>query len=224
LPAGEQGNYTLFLAAAGGTDATIPHAPGYGTMTVSSSGGVKLSGTLADGTAFHTSAQLHVDGKSWTLYGLLYPGKRPGSLAAEMTFENLVASDCDGLASWVKPAQLKGADYRNGFSLDAGLFAAKYAPPPPASGTLTLSGGNLTGAIIDDLSITSKGKVTVMGTNDGDVSMAVVASTGAFKGTFLFPGTSKKNPFGGVIYQKPSATGLGSFLEGGQAGVLQITP
>jgi hypothetical protein len=72
--------------------------------------------------------------------------------------------------------------------------------------------------------ISSKSKVTVKGVNHGGISVTLTPSTGAFTGAFHYPVTGKVTPFGGVIYQKPSASGYGLFLGKNQAGSVEIDP
>jgi len=69
--------------------------------------------------------------------------------------------------------------------------------------------------------VSSKGKVTVSGTNG--VTLTVTPGTGAISGHFLYPGTDKKTPFSGMIYQKPTPAGFGLFLGNEQCGELEIS-
>ena len=224
LPSGLAGDYTVVIPALSGTDPTLPGGPGYGTMTVAKTGAVHIAGKLGDGSPFSVGGQLNADGQTWTLFELLYPGKHSGSIEGTMTFESGTDSDCDGTLEWVKPAQTAGY-YSGGFSTSVELMAAKYvAPPLPlTSGTIIVGGGNLAeSAISDSLTISSKGKVTVSGTND--VTLTLTPSTGAFSGKFLCPVTNTKTSFGGVIYQKPApAAGYGLFLGTDESGGVEIT-
>jgi uncharacterized repeat protein (TIGR03803 family) len=226
LPAGLAGRYTVIFPALGGTDSAVPEAPGYGAMTVTPKDVVHIRGKLGDGTAFSTSAQLHADGKTWTLFDSLYAGRNPGSIAGKITFASSPDSDCDGAVDWIKPPQTTGAHYRGGFSIGTDLLAATYASPPLTSGTaaFTLGGGNLPdAAITDTLTISAMDKVSVNGVNNGRITVKLTPGTGAFSGTFHYPGTNKKTSFEGMIYQKPVPTGFGLFLGTDQSGNLEIT-
>ncbi len=226
IPAGRKGAYTAMIPGVSGTDPTVPGAPGYGLMTVSNSGAVHIAGKLGDGTPFSANSQLQADGKTWTFFDALYAGKNPGSIAGNIVFESSTTSDCDGEVDWVKPPQTSGSYYATGFSAQADLQAATYAAPPLATGTagITLTGGNLTGmGISDNLSIMSSSKATIVGTNNGSVSLTLTPGTGAFSGHFLDPVTSKQTSFGGVIYQDPAAEGLGVFIGTTQSGTVEIT-
>ena len=225
LPDSLVGRYTVVLPGISGTDARTPHAPGYGTLTVSSKGAISLKGKLGDGTPLTVATQLHADKATWTLFKTLYAGKRPGTVAGEITFESRTDSDADGSIEWLKPLQLKPGYYPGGFEENVNLYAAAYTAPPlsAASGTITIEGGNLTTAetISNPLAIIPPSKITATGTND--VTVSVTASTGAFSGSFKFPVTDKKTSFGGVMYEKPlPAGGFGLYLGTDQAGPVYI--
>ncbi len=224
LPPGLAGAYTAMLPALSGTDPSLPHAPGYGTMTVSTKGAVHLSGKLGDGTPFTAAAQLNADGKTWTLFDLLYGKKTHGTIAGTMTFETLPGSDADGAINWIKPPQATGVYYPTGFAASTGVLAAKYGAAPFTTGTgIAIGGGNLPiDDVTDSLTISSKDKVTITGADAG-VKVTLTLATGAFTGTFLDPANSNaKTPFGGVIYEKPSADGFGLFLGTDQSGSVEI--
>ncbi|HEX4086603.1 MAG TPA: putative Ig domain-containing protein [Chthoniobacteraceae bacterium] len=214
IPAGIAGRYTAVFPALSGSN--LPQAPGYATMTVANTGAIHLTGKLGDGTAFTAGSRLQSDGTTWILFVPINYGKDDrGSIAGTMTFGPNSGSDGSGVLQWIKPGQ---------FTTDVSLLAAKYTPPPLASGsaTLTLSGGGLASAIVDDLTISSKYKVGVSGTNEA--SLTLTPSTGAFSGKFLYPPAGRKIPFGGVIYQLPTPNGNGLFLGTGETGAVSIVP
>jgi hypothetical protein len=226
LPPGVAGRYTALIPALTGTDPTLPHAPGYGTMTVTKSGALLIAGKLGDGTPFTLGGRLHTDGKTCTLFSLLYGKTNPGSIACNLTFESSAGSDWDGALAWIKPPQSSSARYPAGFTLSVDLLAAKYTPPPLAPGpaTFTLGGGDLpASAITGSLTISSKGNVTVTGIYNAAVTLSLTPRTGAFTGKFLYPGTNDKTTFSGVIYQKPVSAGFGLFLGPAQSGSVEIT-
>ncbi len=221
LPVGLAGNYTAVIPAISNTDTTLPDAPGYGTLTVSKTGAIHLAGKLGDGTTLSVHAQLHADGKTWTLFESIYGGKTPGSVAGNMTFESLADSNCDGEIDWIKQPATKGI-YLAGFGIPVDLYAATYASPPITSGTgITFAGDDLSEPFADSLSISGK-KVTVSGAND--VKVTLTTSTGLFSGSFLDPATNKKTSFSGAIYQKPQPTGFGLFIGVDQSGSVEIDP
>lgn len=227
LPAHLAGIYTAVIPAIIGTDPTLPHAPGYGTMSVGATGLVSIGGKLGDGTPFNVTGQLNADGSTWTLYKALYAGPHPGSLAGVMTFGTTAYSDCAGTLDWVKPAQTTGHFYPAGFAQSVDLMAAKYAAPPLASGTasITLDFGNITGpaGITDDLNISTHDIVTVTGVNTGHVSVQLTPGNGAFSGGFHNPEVPGVTLFSGVIYQKPTPSGFGLFLGSSQSGAVDLS-
>ena len=223
LPSGLAGKYTVVLPAVSGSDPTVPHAPGYATMTVSAGGGIHLTGKLGDGAPLNARAQLHADGKTWTLFQSLYSGNNPGTVAGMITFEATALSDCDGLVDWIKPPQTRAGMYPAGFSAAIDLLGAKYKAPALASGTsaITLSGGDLSVPIIDTLTVLTDGKLKVSG-SDG-ITLSVTLGTGALSGEFRSPVTNQKTSLNGVIYQKPAPAAFGHFLGTDQSGALEIS-
>jgi len=229
LPSGIAGRYTVVLPAVSGSDPKLPQGPGYGTMTVSSRGAIRVTGKLGDGTAFSAGSQLDADGKTWMLFEPLYGGRTPGWIDGMMTFENIAGSDCDGTIGWSKPPRATARYYPGGFAVAVQMVAAKYVSPPLATGTASISigGGDLPqGAVSDALMIsTMPNKVVVSGSNSGNVSVALVPGTGMFRGGFFYPAMAgtRKIPFAGVIFQKPGPAAFGQFLGTDQSGSLEIT-
>jgi hypothetical protein len=224
LPAGLAGNYTVVFPAVSGTDPAVPHAPGYGKLSVSTTGALHLTGKLGDGTALSARSQLHADKQTWSLFEPLYKGKAPGSIAGLITFENLANSDADGGVDWIKPAQSTGAFYPAGFTGAIDFVAAHYKAPPFTSGTaaIIIGGGDLANsAVTSALSISVNSKVIVTGSQG--VTITLTPATGAFTGSFKYPVTDKKTTFGGVIYQKPASAGYGLFMGTDQTGSVQVT-
>ncbi len=226
LPAHLAGTYTSVIPGISGTDPTLPHAPGYGTVSVGATGLVSLVGKLGDGTPLAIYGHLDADGKTWTLYQALYFGRHPGSLAGVMTFGATSNSDCAGTLDWIKPPQTTGRFYPAGFAQSVDLMAAKYIAPPLASGTasITLDFGNISApaGITDDLNISNRNIVSVTGVNTGTVSVRLTPSNGLFSGAFRNPQVPGVTPFGGVIYQKPSPSGFGLFLGTNQTGSVDL--
>jgi len=82
LPSTLARTYTAVISAVSGTDPTLPQGLGYGAISVAPTGALRIAGKLGDGAAFSAAGQLHADGRTWTLFKLLYAGKKPGSLQA----------------------------------------------------------------------------------------------------------------------------------------------
>jgi hypothetical protein len=109
------------------------------------------------------------------------------------------------------------------------LSIAKYSTPVlttgTTSGTLVFAGGNLVSSSTDTLTILATDKVTVKPA-DADTTLTITPSTGVFTGKFPYALESKKLPFGGVFYTKPTSSpeGFGLFLGTSETGSVTITP
>ena len=79
------GTYTIVLAPPAGSDPDIPQGYGYGTLTVATTGGGKLSGVLADGTKITANVPVSKHG-TWPLYDALY--KNQGACIGWVTFDH----------------------------------------------------------------------------------------------------------------------------------------
>jgi hypothetical protein len=107
----EAGKHMLQLTAAT-TGAGIPKDSGTAALTVSTTGGVRLSGTLPDGESFITSATI-VGGLSGDQfiaycpldYKYVTPRGARGYLIGAITFPSGAAT---GSLTWIKPPQTKG--------------------------------------------------------------------------------------------------------------------
>ena len=86
------GQYTLVIP--GSDDDAEPGGNGFGTLTVSKTGGVTFSGVLGDGTKVVESAALSSEGQ-WPLYVPLYQNQ--GLLIGCLNVTNAPDSDLSGL-------------------------------------------------------------------------------------------------------------------------------
>jgi hypothetical protein len=124
-PSPQAGHYTLVLP--GTNSATLPGGNGFGAVTVDTSGNVKFSGTLGDGTKVTESAIESAQGQ-WPLYISLDSGG--GMLLGWLTFTNEPDRDIDGLLSWFKPSQKAKTLYQAGFTnLTQEAAGSAYALP-----------------------------------------------------------------------------------------------
>jgi len=223
-PAPWTGLYTLIVPGTNDPPAG-PGGDGYGTVKVDAVGNVKLSGKLADNTTLSQKAPLSKNGE-WPLYLSLYSKK--GSLCSWLRFDtNLPASGLAGTLDWFKPAVTKGL-YASGFTNQTGLIGSSYVPPPTKTNrvialtdaAVTMSGGNLSDAVTNFVTLTQDNKVTT--TNSG-FSLTFTLSSGLLKGSFINPATAKKTSFTGVLLQTNNS-GSGFFFstnESGRIGVSQ---
>jgi hypothetical protein len=125
LPSGLAGTYTIAIPAISGTDPTVPHAPGSGSMSVATTGATRLTGTLGDGTAFSANSQLQTDGTTCAFFSKLPYGKSPGSLAGYMTLDGSTSNTCGGTFDWVRPPESGTNDFSAGFSVGIDLTGTK---------------------------------------------------------------------------------------------------
>jgi len=230
-----KGSYTVKFPSqsqVGLTSERYPQGDGVGTVTISSSGSVSLSGSLADGTAISAGGKLTSD-SSIPLLAMLY--KKDGSFATKLQFDTDSAahgnSDVLGDDSlWIRPAQPRGRYYPLGWP--AGILidvtGAKYdktrlpnvVPGVTADGLTT--GGNAIvtfkqGKLSADVPVTlnigvlSPNKVTILPPNPS-FTFSLNAGAGLFSGKL--PHTDLTTPtYKGVILQKGSSVGgTGYFL------------
>lgn len=205
--------------------APTPQGIGFGQITVSKAGAIKIVGVLGDGSPYTVSATLHYDG-TWTFYTPLYlKDTQPGGIAGTITFNRIAAdSDCAGTLRWVKP----GA-FTTDVSLKAAYFKAvkgtqllRFTNTTAGVATFAFAGGEQSLAS-HTLSVSNKNVVTV--TDPGADALAVKLATGngALSGSFIHPATNKPAPFTGVVQQKLNIAG-GLFLGPTTAGSVLLTP
>jgi hypothetical protein len=215
--------------------AGIPQGSGWGTMTVTPRGDVKLVGKLGDGSAFSAGSFLHNGTHdSFALYAALYTSGQPGSLYGAAAFESLDASDSSAALTWTKPAQTVAGPYRSGFSSSVNLQAARYAGARsapvldyttlPGHAKIVLSAGGLASPIQHALSVSRTNVVTVTDRSADRLTLTINPGAGTFTGSFLPGGGAKARAnFGGAVYQRDNSA-AGVFLDPSQAGNVIITP
>jgi hypothetical protein len=205
----EAGKYTVLLSASSSA-ASIPQGTGYAFVSVAKTGGgVVMSGKLADGTPFSAAGFL-VQGANGDQVlvsdPLLYSKK--GLLAGFVTFEKFVTSDFDGVFEWVRPPETESSLYAAGFATDLGVIGSIYVKPAKnvvlpslSAGTLTLTGGGLSSAISQSLSVSSKGALVVIQPAPYKLKIVANTATGAISGSFVAPFSKLPVSFSGALYQ-----------------------
>jgi len=220
----QAGKYTLVIP---GSDdaASSPGGDGYGMVTLSPLGALKLAGKLADGTLLSQSIPASADGW-WALYSALYASK--GSLHGWMLFTNQPDSDISGELSWIKPALATSKYYPLGFTNASDAVGAFYAAPLTAnrvvnitSGTVEFLHGNLIQPITNNVLLTTNNKIINLSSNK--LTMTFTLASGLFKGSVTDTNTSKSIPFTGALLQKLD-TGYGHFLGTNQSGEVLLSP
>jgi hypothetical protein len=189
------GSYTLIFPGTN-NNSQLPAGNGYGTVSVSSMGKIKLAGALGDGTKLSQSTVASTDGQ-WPLYASLYSGQ--GQILGWMTFTNPPQGGVGGQVDWFKPPN--GNLYPVGFNFETlatGSIYSSAASPLIGfnNGMLVLSGGNLANAFTNGVSVSGS---TVTGTNN--LKMKFNASKGTFTGSVVNPFSGISMPFNGVYLQ-----------------------
>lgn len=245
VPSELLGTYTVRLAGLAapnqGYDADqYPAGEGIGVLTVATSGAVKLSGTLADGTTFSYANSLSLSGE-WPFY--VPTAKGLGSLSGYVRFEEDLAtrSDLNGLGlQWYHPANAKAVRYKDGWANGIGfdLLGSKFVLPTVKSGDSVLpellgnlQGGNvkvrLSSAGFDALGfesffdLTGKATATPIDLQDPAKVTLSVPRTGYFTGKFKFPSTGKAGTYKGIIFQN-TLSGHGFFLGTSEVGNAEL--
>ena len=209
------GNYTLILPGTKG-NAQLPGGDGFGTVSVASTGKLKLTGSLADATKLSQSAVVSANGQ-WPLYVSLYGGQ--GQLLGWLTLTN---GGLEGDVNWIKNPVANAKFYPGGFDFDTHASGSIYLSTATPligfnSGVLILSGANLPDAITNIVTVNG---TTASGAN---VTLSLSAAKGTFKGTFANPSGPSKIPFNGVFLQNQNF-GSGYFLGAGQSGKVFFGP
>jgi len=146
VPANLLGKYTVAFVAKSPQDQGLPavqypQGHGHGFLTVSASGTVKLTATLADGTKTAATNALTTTDR-WPFYAALAKGQ--GSIGGFTLFRDQPGvSDLDSLdVSWFKPANAAAKYYPNGWpaGIEADLLGSKLTIPPTTPPTSIFTG------------------------------------------------------------------------------------
>ena len=224
-----EGQYTFIIP--GTNDPTVgPSGTSSGTVTVSSSGAVTFSVSLADGTtsAANPSSVVSKDGY-WPFYLPLYNGA--GSLWSWTCFTNGAMMSAPN-ASWINATNSsKSALYRAGFTNQSALIiGSAYSPTNKpllalSNAQVILEGGNLPFTITNLITLASNDTITV--TNAGDtnkLTLTISKSTGAITGTFANPSKpSQSIAISGVLMQNET-NAQGYFSGTNQSGTFMLVP
>jgi hypothetical protein len=213
------GKYTIIIPGTN-TDAQLPGGDGYGTVTISSVGQIKLKGALADGTKISQTAALSGDG-NWPFYLSLYTGA--GEIFGWLRVAN-GSEDLGGAVTWIKNSNPTAKFYPSGFyfQTDATDSACNPLAAPlldVGNGRVIFTGGNLSDNLTNDATLNGNKVV-----NGGPSALSLtISSSGLFKGSVVNPDTNAKIPFSGVILQNQDF-GSGYFLGTNQSGRVFFGP
>ena len=195
----QAGKYTMIIPA----DTNSPAGDGYGTVTVTTAGGITFAGVLADGTKATQKTFLSEDGH-WPLYVPLY--KTNGSLVSWVNFSDEAMTDFSGLFNWFK--QTNAAKYyAAGFTNEATILGSRFTKPNATNqmlyltnGTVTFTGGNLAADFTNNVTLDPKGKVTNQDANK--LNFGINSGNGLVSGSATPPAGGKSISFKGAILQK----------------------
>lgn len=229
------GSYTVVFERTRATGA-FPQGHGVALATVRRDGGVRLVGTLADGTKVACANALS-KAHEWPFYD----GSRRGfAIAGSVTFRDVAdVSDLDGSGlHWFRPAST-GTFYPVGWPAgiatdlvgakherpDAGeaIFPGLGAPDADGNALLTLTDGGLLAPIEQALRIDERHRAEAIGQNTSGVAVKLVAGSGLFRGAFAHPITGRAVKLHGAILRK-QPLGLGAFRTATDAGGVSLAP
>lgn len=213
--------YTLLIP--GGTNAIAqPGGDSYGTVSVSSRGGISFAGALADGTKVSQKANLLENGQ-WPFYIGLYSGK--GSIFGWLTFSNQADSDITGPVDWFKLSGASGKFYSGGFTNVSDATGSLFTNAAPVlnltDGQVVFSNGNVA-TFTNEVTLSAANKITNDSTNNA-LTMSITTSSGLFKCIVVNPSTGKRFAADGVLLQKQNF-GSGFFLGTNQTGSVVFGP
>lgn len=220
--------YTLLIPPT--TDpVTAPGGYGFGSVGVDLKGNLRFKGVLGDKTSMSQKTMVSRTGR-WPLFVSHSRGR--GVLLGWLSFINELDSDIRGEnVTWAKLPSALDRFYPNGFTNSGTVIGSLYSPPlrgmtifnspNPVSGSLEISGGNLSAPITNTFLLSTNNKLTVTSTNK--TTLSISSSSGLLKGSFTHPDTRKAASIKGAILQK-SMWGGGVFLGTNQSGSLLLQP
>ena len=207
-PAPQAGKYTMIIPA----ETNSPAGDGYGTVTVTSAGGITFAGVLADGTKATQKTFLSEDGH-WPLYVPL--NKTNGSLVSWVNFSDEEMTDFSGLFNWFNQAHV-AKYYSAGFTNEATILGSRFTKPNATNqalyltnATVTFAGGNLAAGFTNDVILDPKGKVTNQDANA--LSLSINSGNGLISGSAKAPSGGNPISFKGAVLQK-GTNAAGFFL------------
>lgn len=201
-PAPRPGKYTIvFPGNANAAQSVVPHGDGYGSVTLSAAGNIKMSGALGDGTKISQSSSL-TEASQWPLYQSLYSGK--GQILGWLNFGDFGFQDISGRLSWIKNQDLAAKFYPDGFNVELPATGSTYDPTLApvtgfSDGIISGTGGNSSG-FSSQILFGANNRVTSFGPSK--LSLKLNTASGLFSGSATDATTGKALKFNGAIHQK----------------------
>jgi hypothetical protein len=219
-PVTEKGQYTMVIPGVTNSPSN-PAGDGFGFVNVDANGQLRFKGTLADGSQVNQNVSISKAGQ-WPLYASVHGGN--GSILSWVTFTNDFGSSFQGELSWIKKAK-PGRNYQNGFTNATSVIGSRYTVPASGtsvldiiSGTVTLSGGNLTEPFTNEVTLGSNNVVSVL-TGTNGLKLTITLPTGLVNGNFVHPDSKTTTAIKGVVLQERN-NARGFFLGTNQSGAV----
>ncbi len=226
-PSPYKGSYTWM--APGEAEPTVkPSGDSFGKFTVSKTGTVTFSGTMADGTPVSGGGPIGTNGV-WGLRAALYSGN--GSILSWVTVDtNRLNEDLFGTFYWFHPALPKAKFYTNAFTATTSITGSRYIAPVSKTnsvlpgltyGVIALVDGNLAGPQTNLVVLGLNNVVTNQSTNQ--LTFTLSKTTGLFSGTVAPTNQTKSVIYKGAILQK-QGYGTGFHLDTNKSGRVYFGP
>lgn len=222
------GYFTAHLPTPGGN---FPGGTGIAAVTISTSGGVKIAGKLADGAKFSTGGSLS-KGDVFPVFNILY--KKRGALGGFVDFSNNDVAT--GSLAWVRldeatPDVLVPTSFSGNVAINVVRYtkpeAGVIAIPDVVGGAVVASliGGNLSSNFQTSGTISTTNKVTFPAPNAEKLKVTVSAKSGLVTGSVKLPigGETKTLSFRSIILQSAvNAKAEGYFIGGDKSGIFRF--
>jgi hypothetical protein len=219
FPTSLAGDYLIALPGFA-NPAAGPSGDGTFSLLINANGTASLSGYTADNTYGSQTSQISVNGY-YPLYIPLYNGGAGGSLVGWLYFSGALSNAVTPSSSvtWFDEAGSTTL-YSGGFTNQSTPLAALYDSTLSdllsfSSGTVILSGGNLSTAITNTVTI-SANAITVNPSATNGLSLSINRSTGEITGSFTAGGQT--NSIYSTIIQNSTNVAKGYFIGTSQGG------
>jgi cyclophilin family peptidyl-prolyl cis-trans isomerase len=188
---------------------------GFGSATIDTRGKIKMTATLADGTAIKQTSAL-LAGDAWPFYASAKAGRKVTLGYAFFDTNNVFHADL----RWFDRS------FPGNTNQVAQLDGSPYVPPSQGrlfrwtNGVMSLSGGGLQAAIFANLQLNDNGSFTFP-SNPNNIQLGIPDANGLITGSFTHPVTSALTSFRGAVLQS-SNMAAGFFLNGATSGAFVI--
>jgi len=216
-PAPQAGTYSFLISPTMDTQLAAAGGYGFGSVVIDTLGRIKMTGTLANGTAIRqTSAMLA--GDLWAFYASAKAGREVLLGVPSFASNNVFNAD----VKWFS------ADFPGKTNQNARLSGSPFVPPSQArlfnwtNGVMALSGGDLPAVIFANVILNADGSFAIP-SNPNNIQVSLQAATGGITGSFTHPVTAALTPLRGAVLQS-SNMAAGFFPGGTRNGAFTIRP